>query len=181
MHDFPAAHVHFRHCPRCGVLVSGEATPRVFQCPACRFQYYFGSALAAAVFVQREDGRALFIHRARDPGKGRLAPPGGFIDPGEPAEEAARREVREEVGLECTGIRFLCSHPNRYAYEEITYPVLDLFFVARAVDADGARPLDEVHRIEWLDPRQVPPEDLAFPSMSAALRAWQRELPGHDR
>lgn len=132
--------------------------------------------MAIAVFIRRDDGPALFIHRAKDPGKGRLAPPGGFIDIGETAENAAPREIREEVGLELTELEFLCSQPNTYHYADVTYPVLDFFFTARAVNADAATALDDVAKCEWLDPLTVAPEAMAFPSMQAALALWQRKL-----
>ena len=41
----------------------------------------------------------LLIERANDPFKGSLAFPGGFVDPDEPLEPAAKRELMEETGL----------------------------------------------------------------------------------
>ncbi len=90
---------------------------------------------------------------------------------GERVEEALRREIREEVGLDLGDAAFLGSFPNQYAYKGVTYPVLDLFFTARAVRPESAKALDDVEGVCWLDPmREVTPEDMAFPSMQAALR-----------
>jgi 8-oxo-dGTP pyrophosphatase MutT (NUDIX family) len=54
----------------------------------------------ARVIVLRRDGRVLLLC-ARDPDDGRLiwVTPGGGVEPGETLEDAARRELREEVGL----------------------------------------------------------------------------------
>lgn len=51
----------------------------------------------AAVIVLDSQGRVLLLQRADTGGWGL---PGGFMEPGESLEETARREVREEVGLE---------------------------------------------------------------------------------
>jgi len=50
-------------------------------------------------FIHR-DGRVLLIRRRFEPNRGRWAPPGGLLEVGEDPAEAARREVREELGLE---------------------------------------------------------------------------------
>jgi 8-oxo-dGTP diphosphatase len=50
--------------------------------------------------IRDETGRLLMILRGHDPGLGLWSIPGGRIEPGETAEEAVVREVREETGLE---------------------------------------------------------------------------------
>jgi NAD+ diphosphatase len=164
----------FRFCPRCGAARNGaseHAAP--FRCDACDFLYYFNPAIAVAALILREDGKALFIRRAKDPAKGRLAMVGGFVDVGERAEDALRREVREEVQLELDDLRFLSSHPNDYHYRDIVYPVVDLIFIARTRDHDRAAALDGVASFVWLDPGQVELEELAFPSMRDALTRYR--------
>lgn len=73
----------------------GEATPGV-----------------AAIFLLREDGAALLQHRDDKPGvrnPGTWGPPGGHREPGESAEECARREFLEETGYRCKVLNWLTS------------------------------------------------------------------------
>lgn len=169
-----SARESIRHCPGCGAALPPAIVPAgPVDCPACGYVLFVNPAIATAAFVLDPSSRVLLIRRAREPGRGKLAPPGGFIDAGETAEEAIRRELREEVGIEIDSPVFLGSHPNRYAYKGITYDVLDLFFTAHILSDSTARPLDEVEDVNWFPVRDVRPEDLAFPSMQAA---WGRFL-----
>jgi NAD+ diphosphatase len=160
----------FRFCPRCGAnRAADNHAQSPFRCGGCGLVFYFNPTVAAAAFVHDPAGRILLIRRAKEPAKGKLGVPGGFVDFGEPAEEGMRREVREEVGLELTDVRFLVSFPNSYFYREVTYPVVDLYFTATAVAPEAAQPLDAVVSVEWRHPADVPPEEIAFPSMAVAL------------
>ena len=71
-------------------------------------------SLAVDAVAIRED-EVLLIHRGREPWKGMLAFPGGFVDKGEDPEDAVIRELEEECGIEGEVIRLLCvrGSPNR--------------------------------------------------------------------
>jgi 8-oxo-dGTP diphosphatase len=55
------------------------------------------------LFVIR-DGQVLLIHKKRGIGAGKINGPGGKIDPGETAFDAAVREAREELRITATGV-----------------------------------------------------------------------------
>ena len=169
----PEPRAQFRCCPRCGgALAAAGANP--LACDACGFTFFFNPTVSAAAIVLRGDGHALFIRRGHAPGLGALAFVGGFVDAGESPEDALRREMREEVGIELADIRYLCARPNVYPYRGVGYHVIDLIFVARAADGSEARALDGVAAVEWHDPAAVDPAALAFPAMTAALELFQR-------
>jgi ADP-ribose pyrophosphatase YjhB (NUDIX family) len=164
----------FRRCPRCGASLS-EPGACPLTCGNCGFAYYFNPAVSAAAILLRDDGQGLFIRRGHEPGLGRLAFVGGFVDAGETPEIALRREAGEEVGVALDRIEYLGSQPNTYAYRGITYHVVDLVFVATLAPGAEPRQLDGVAAIEWHDPLALDPGRLAFTSMTWALATYQRQ------
>jgi NAD+ diphosphatase len=161
----------FDFCPRCGTKRTSKAI-NPFHCPACGHTQYINPATAVAAILLGPDDRMLLLRRAKDPGKGKLGLPGGFVDIGETAEDALRREVREEVNLEINTVEFFCTLPNEYLYKAVTYPVLDLFFIARVQSATGSAALDGVADLFWIEPSRVDLSTMAFRSNAEALRRF---------
>ena len=89
---------------------------KLLRCSACGFELYLNVAAAVAGVIVDEQERMVVLVRGKEPGKGQWDLPGGFVDPEDTAEEAMRREVREEIGLEVTGLTYLGSWPNVYEY-----------------------------------------------------------------
>lgn len=103
-------------------------------------------------------GRVLLIRRGHDPFKGAYALPGGFVDIGETVEEACRRELREEAGIEVGDLTLVgvYSDPRRDPRGHTS----TVAFMASA--PAGAPPVaeDDAASVEWVaDWRGVP---LAF-------------------
>ncbi len=170
--SLPTPSASFRFCPACGHGPAARPDVQAFSCPSCGFHYHFNPVVAAGVLVEGDDGRLLFVRRAKEPSQGLLAFPGGFVDFGESAEEAAAREASEECGIRIEGLVFLGSWPNLYEWRGITYPVVDLYFTARLREGDVPSARHEVAEIVWLPPESVDLAMLAFPTTRAALRRY---------
>lgn len=164
----------FLHCPKCG-QPAAQPGSAPFHCAACGFLFYFNPAIAAGAVLLAPDDTVLFIRRAKDPHKGRLTVPGGFIDAGEVAEEALRREIREEVGLSVERLDYFCSLPNSYHYRGVTYQVLDVFFVGRVDSKVVQTDPGEVTEIRWLLRDQIRLDEIAFDSVRELLRRFLAE------
>lgn len=59
-----------------------------------------GDVNCAGAVVRDAEGRVLLVLRANEPSRGVWSVPGGRIEAGESARDAAAREVREETGLD---------------------------------------------------------------------------------
>ncbi len=96
-----------RHCGVCGTGTVYDTAEGAMRCPSCGALFYPTSAPAVIVAVERE-GRLLLAHNKNFLPK-RYSTLAGFVDPGESLEEAVRREVREEVGIEVDDLRYVTS------------------------------------------------------------------------
>ena len=165
----------YRFCPACA---RGNPTPGSipFRCQACGFCNFFGPVAAVGALVTRGKDRLLLVQRARDPGKGKLGLPGGFVDRDETVEHALAREVLEETGLTITRSEYLMSHPNSYDYRDVVVPVIDLFYVCE-VESDEQIKLDptELEHYEWVQPTGAHLERMAFHSNRLAIERWMAE------
>src|ERR1039457_2303418 len=86
-------------CPRCGSESIFWPSLKNIECTACGFVLFLNMAAAVAVIMECR-GKILFGIRKHEPARGMLDLPGGFVDPGETAEEAVRREVKEELNID---------------------------------------------------------------------------------
>jgi len=158
-------------CPSCGSAVFGHDGLKAFTCKACGFTLYHNAA-AAVMGVLTLDNRILFARRAHEPALGKLDLPGGFVDPGETAEAAMRREIQEEMNVTLGALRYLGSAPNRYAFGGMVYPTCDLVFHAALPEMPTVLDQSEVSEVLLLRPDAVDTDALAFPSNGAALQLY---------
>lgn len=128
---------------------------------------------AVGALIVDPAGSMLFIERGKDPGRGKLGLPGGFVDAGETAEAALIREVEEEMNLVITEYQYLASFPNLYSYAGVISPVTDLFFVSWVESFDVIEAQEgEVSDWRFVSPKQIRKSQLAFETHHFAIRAY---------
>jgi NAD+ diphosphatase len=94
-------------CGRCGTATRDKARERAKECPACGYVVYPRVSPAMMVLVTR--GRELLLARANRFPQAMYSALAGFVEPGESIEDCVHREVREEVGIEVDGLRYVAS------------------------------------------------------------------------
>jgi 8-oxo-dGTP diphosphatase len=142
------------------------------QCSACGFEHFANPAPAVSALVLDEDGRLLLARRAVEPDAGLWDTLGGFLEEGEDAITALRRELREEAGVEIEAGAFVGTFPDRYGDSEDAPPNLNIVFEVSIVTGTPT-PHDDVSELRWFAPGEFPSEDeLAFRWLAVCLRDW---------
>ncbi|HLC27413.1 MAG TPA: NUDIX hydrolase [bacterium] len=162
--------MEYRFCPQCGgelelkQIKHGE--PKRLVCRRCGFIFFLDPKVAAGT-IFRVDGGVVLIKRGIEPGYGKWVFPGGFVDRGETAEEAAIRETQEEVKVDVSIDRIL----NVYSYPG--FPTIVIVYAARCL---GGTPQvgDEALDVKIFSPGEIPWSDLAFNSTRDALQDYMR-------
>ena len=107
-------------------------------------------AVTAGALITDASGRVLLLKHRFRPGAG-WGMPGGFIEAGEQPEEALRRELREEVGLEVEKLKLFTTRAFK------TPNQIEIVFTARAV-GDTNQLSFEIQKAAWFSPDDLPAE-----------------------
>jgi len=157
----------FKFCPSCASTHFTFPDNRRFLCDDCGFTYYHNIAAAVAIVFTYKD-KVLFTVRNVDPDKGKWDLPGGFIDPNETAEEAACREIREELGLNLqpSDLKYVTTSPNNYLYKNVPYRTMDIFYEC-ALPSNGINVAaeDEIQELVWVKRSEIDLDKIGFVSI----------------
>jgi NAD+ diphosphatase len=145
-----------RFCGQCGTPTIKKADELSMQCPSCGLLAY--PRISPAVMVLVRDGDKLLLARSPHFKPGVYSALAGFVEPGETLEECAKREVREEVGIEIANLRYFHSQP---------WPFPNSLMVAFFADyAGGSLKPDpnEIEAADWFSPDALPvlPEPISI-------------------
>jgi ADP-ribose pyrophosphatase YjhB (NUDIX family) len=159
----------FKYCPVCGSAAFSIHNHKSKKCQNCQFTMYINPSAAVAAFIFNENNELLVCIRGKEPVKGSLDLPGGFIDEHETAEDALIRELKEELNAETQSIEYKFSLPNEYFYSGWTLPTLDMFFKVKITDNTNIMPSDDVAAYKFMSVRDLNPEEFGLKSIKKAI------------
>jgi NAD+ diphosphatase len=139
------AYWHERHafCGRCGAPTMSEQSGHQRRCSNADCNAMFFPRIDPAVIMRVEHGDSVLLGRQASWAPGMHSVLAGFVELGETLEDSVRREVKEEVGLELSDVRYFASQPWPFPAS------LMVGFVATAADDRITVNKDELESARW--------------------------------
>ena len=137
-----------RFCGSCGGPMEDKPGERARFCPVCNIVRY--PRVSPAVIMRITRGREILLGRQAFWPQGMYSVLAGFVEPGENAEEAVAREVREEAGIEIANVRYFASQP--WALPDS----LMLGFTAEYLSGELLTDSPELEKVGWFTPETIP-------------------------
>ena len=151
-------HARHRYCGACGNPTESVEAGHLRRCtdPACALPQFPRTDPAVIVLVS--DGARIVLGRQAAWPPGMHSVLAGFVEPGESLEDAVRREVMEEVGVELADVRYHSSQPWPFPAS------IMLGFTARAATTALRVAQDEIEDARWFSRAELlaSPEDDGF-------------------
>src|SRR6185369_14128960 len=160
--EFETTH---RYCGRCATLTQPSLVDRSKRCPSCELHVYPRIPPAVITLIER-DGRLLLARSARFK-TGMFSAVAGFVEIGESLEQAAVREVREEVGVEVGELRYFGSQPWPFGRS------LMIGYFARYLSGEIVVDGEEIVEADWFELERLP---LLPPPISIARKLIEAYL-----
>lgn len=159
---------HAIYCCLCaGELQQHTVEVIARECTVCGHVHYPPISPCIIVLVTKDD-QCLLAHASKYPA-GRFSTLAGFIEPGETAEQAVVREVKEEVGIEVGNIRYIKSQSWPFPHS------LMLGFFADYLSGDLVPDGDEILEARWFKPDELPDLPPGFSISRQLIEAFVKQ------
>lgn len=128
---------------------------------------YYNNPRSGASIVFMRHGKILLAKRGIEPYKGKYGLPGGFLNYGEEAEAAAKREAMEETSLTIHSCHIIAAHTVQYIQNETA---ISLVYFADSWSGEITAH-DDVAKLVWRPIDDIEGPDFAwhYPGLAATL------------
>lgn len=141
-------HNNHRYCGKCGGSTALFRAGWGRKCSACGKEH-FPRTDPVVIMLAEYQGKALVGRQAQFP-PGNYSALAGFLEPGESIEEAVRREIKEESGVDCAAVRYVVSQPWPFGGSQLM-----IACVAEALGDELTLAVDEIEDAMWVSKDQA--------------------------
>ena len=163
----------YRYCPICSTEMVKKVLDKKTRlvCNVCGFVYYQNPVPAAAVIIEK-DGKILLTQRKFEPYALNWSLPSGFVEYKETPEECAKRETKEETGLEVKIKKIF----NIYLATDDPRTHVVLVVYLSEIIGGKLKAGDDAIQAKFFSPQEFP-FNIAFTAHQKALREYlQQEI-----
>lgn len=104
--------------------------------------------------------KVLLVQRKNEPFRDQWALPGGFVEEDEDLETAAKRELREETGVEISSMEQV--HTFGKPGRDPRGRTISVAYLSRIYCEEDLRPSDDAKDAKWVSVEKLPEMELAF-------------------
>ncbi len=137
-----------KFCSKCGSPLTKHTTFTALECPNCKKSYF--PRIEPCVIILVNKGEKILLARHVQRNQNVYTCIAGFIEVGETAEHAVRREIEEEVGIKVKNITYKGSQ---------SWPFPDQLMLAFTAEYDSGETKlqeDEISDAQWFDRETCP-------------------------
>lgn len=156
----------YKFCSICGGRLKIDKRGNL-ACTKCSFINFRNPRPTATGLIFYKN-RLLLTKRAKKLFKGWWDLPGGYVEHGETAEQALKREVKEETGLDIKIKKFFGTYSGTASFGEDEYWVLSVVFIAEAKKGE-LQANDDVSASRWFAKKEIPSK-IAFNSNQKTIK-----------
>lgn len=139
---------HRNFCSNCGEILTVAEKETAKICKACNSRFY--PVLSPAIIVAITDGTKILLAHNRRFREGLYSLVAGFVESGESLEQALKREVFEETGLQVKNIKYFSSQPWPFPNS------LMMGFTAEYESGEITPDMQELTDVQWFDFDNLP-------------------------
>jgi NAD+ diphosphatase len=135
------------HCAKCGAATVMQDLGYRRHCNACGADHF--PRTDPVVIMAVTHGRKILLGRQKSWAPGMFSALAGFVEPGETMEAAVAREVKEEAGVDVTGVRYVATQPWPFPSSLMIGVIAEA--AAEALTVDEV----ELETARWFDVEEV--------------------------
>lgn len=137
-----------RFCGRCGHEMHNVQWEMAMACQHCKHRCY--PRISPCIIVAIRKGDQILLAQGKHHKNDMYSTLAGFVESGETLEQAVHREVREEVGVEVTNVRYFGSQPWPFPHSLMCGFLAD--WKSGEIDIDN----DEIIAAQWFNVDNLP-------------------------